>query len=382
MQVVMKKVATVLLATCVLGFMGGTAFAGSWTLINLNTQGNIRYASASGINNNGDIVGQAAFEGDTYEHAALWRNGVTYNLGSLGSSSGARAINDAGLIAGGSYTSNNIDATEAVILSPGAAPVSLLPYTLTMQPGPLYGISDSGVAGINTAGQMVGQAFGWSGNHLPILWSSDGTINIQATIQEYDAALMGINNVGQMVGWAQNTAQHSLGYAAIWENGTVSLLTQPDGASGGAAEDINDSGVAVGTVWAPYGNAAVWSNGSVQLLPGLGGDFSSANAINSSGLIVGSSRITAGGASHAVLWKDGLAIDLNSLVADSGLTLEGATDINDNGWIVGVGHTADKQQFAFLLAPDAIPTPIPATLPLFGSALAVIGAVRRKLCRA
>ena len=209
---------------------------------------------------------------------------------------------------------------------------------LRYNPGPCEGISDSGVADMNAAGQMVGQAFGWAGKHLPILWASDGTINIQATIQGYDAALMGINNVGQMVGWAQNTAQHSLGYAAIWENGTVNLLARPTNGLNSAASDINDAGVAVGTAWAPYGNAAVWSNGSVQLLPGLGGDYSSASAINSSGLIVGSSRITAAGASHAVLWKDGVAIDLNTLVEDFGLTLQYATDINDNGWIVGGTH--------------------------------------------
>jgi probable HAF family extracellular repeat protein len=383
MPLIGKKLGIMIFAIAGLALASGTAFAGSWTLTNLNTQGDLRFASAAGINNNGDVVGQAGFAGDTYLSAALWRNGIAYNLGTLGTESRAGAINDAGIIGGTSYTNNHIDSTEAAVFSTSAAPTSLLPYTLTMQPGPLYGISDSGVADINATGQMVGQAFGGANpNHLPLLWSSDGTLQIQATLG-YDAAIAGINNVGQMVGWAQTTSSHSLGHAALWSNGTVSLLSELNMGTISAASDINDSGQIVGTIFGSSGNtfATLWSDGSGLTLPGLGGDYTSANAINNKGQIVGTSRISNGGVSHAVLWEDGVAIDLNTLVGDLGLTLETAADINENGWIVGRGHTADNQQFAFLLTPDTAPVPIPATLPLFGSALAALGVLRRKFFR-
>ena len=62
--------------------------------------------------------------------------------------------------------------------------------------------------------------------------------------------------------------------------------------------------------------------------------------------------------------------DLNSLIpSSSGWTLESANDINDSGWIVGVGLNPSGQTDAFLLAP----VPEPSTVALLLAAALLAG---------
>ena len=64
----------------------------------------------------------------------------------------------------------------------------------------------------------------------------------------------------------------------------------------------------------------------------LGGNISYANAINSSGVVVGSA-VTAAGQTHAFRWTiDGGMVDLGVLPGDDGST---AWDIDDHGVILG-----------------------------------------------
>jgi hypothetical protein len=77
---------------------------------------------------------------------------------------------------------------------------------------------------------------------------------------------------------------------------------------------------------------------------------------------------------HAALWSNGTATDLNSLVnAASGWVLLSANSINDSGQIVGDG-IFNGQKEAFLLTP----TPIPAAAWLMGSGLFGLFGFRRK----
>jgi probable HAF family extracellular repeat protein len=88
-------------------------------------------------------------------------------------------------------------------------------------------------------------------------------------------------------------------------------------------------------------------------LPGF--SSSQANAINSSGQIVGNDQ-TASGVGHAFLYSGEGMIDLNTLIrTDSGWTLEDAKGINDNGQIVGYGTNPSGQTDAYLLTP--VPEP-------------------------
>jgi hypothetical protein len=126
----------------------------------------------------------------------------------------------------------------------------------------------------------------------------------------------------------------------------------------GDARAINDNGVAVGYVQKPprfptddFGaRAARWdgSGTAVTLLGTLGAapngeGLSDALAINSSGLIVGTSTRynEAHGFSEfrAVYWREAIApIDLNALIDPaSGWVLSHAYAVSDTGWIAGDG---------------------------------------------
>jgi probable HAF family extracellular repeat protein len=80
------------------------------------------------------------------------------------------------------------------------------------------------------------------------------------------------------------------------------------------------------------------------VLPHLGYDRSSALAINDRGEIVGSSHLTEDRA-HAVLWRDGEAIDLGSLGGASAAAL----DINDAGQVVGTGFLPGNSEVGAFL---------------------------------
>jgi probable HAF family extracellular repeat protein len=97
--------------------------------------------------------------------------------------------------------------------------------------------------------------------------------------------------------------------------------------------------------------------------------YSQANGINTAGQVVGSASILVSGlpVTHAFLYKNGPLIDLNSLLDSSGTgwTLQGASAINNNGQIVGVGINPLGQSEGFLLKP----VPLPGAVWLFGSGL-------------
>ena len=90
--------------------------------------------------------------------------------------------------------------------------------------------------------------------------------------------------------------------------------------------------------------------------------------INNNGQVVG--YCGNGTVNHAVLYDGKTTIDLNNLIpAISGWTLEYATAINDNGWIVGDGSNSLGQQHAFLLTPFVIVPPLISDMTRNGNTL-------------
>lgn len=126
----------------------------------------------------------------------------------------------------------------------------------------------------------------------------------------------------------------------------ITLLPSSTADGSGSALGIGPTGTVVGqsstTANGPF-IASVWSGASVTLLPGLTGapagssQFSSAFAINASGVAVGSAPWAESGpggqyASKAAKWQGGVATDLGKL---PGFRLGRATAINASGQIVG-----------------------------------------------
>jgi probable HAF family extracellular repeat protein len=184
---------------------------------------------------------------------------------------------------------------------------------------------------------------------------------------------LSINSLGQVVGYSQiaNGVQH----ATLW-NGTAATDLGSLSGSSSFAYGINNAGQVVGT---SNGHALLWSGSTLTDLGNLGGSYAAAMGINNAGQMVGYS-FTASGAQHAILWNGTTATDLNSLLDASlvgaGWVLNRATDINDQGVIVGEAWNAQigGGYKTFLLAP----VPEPETYAMLLAGLGLIGVVGRR----
>jgi probable HAF family extracellular repeat protein len=278
------------------------------------------YTSASGINNQGQVIGSTAVSQAWYGSATVW-NGTTATT--LGLNAEGRAINDAG---------------QAV--------------------GITYALDHSAYSGIS--------ATGWNGAAaMPSLGGP--------TTQVYDinasGTAVGSSQINTCTVYCSDNGTSAPAHATVWHDGSVTDLGLLAGGTNSAAGGINDQGVIVGSSNASDGlnHAVEWGNAGLIDL-GVG----AALKINNAGLIVGSS----GG--HATLWNGTTGTDLNSMVSlDPGWVLAWAGDINDVGQIIGAAYNAGLNVYKpFLLTPSAVPEPGTFGLTLLG--LVGLGQIARR----
>jgi len=158
------------------------------TLPDLSSYGG-GFSSASGINNNHQIVGSS----DTasgYSHAVLWANGAITDLGTLGGTqSAAYAINNLGQVTGWAHTAS--EATDVFLWSGGK-----------MTDLGTFGLDPVGEA-INNHGVIVGQ----SGNGAWI-WSNGTFQNLNNLVPPGSGFTLNdataINDNGQIVANGSN----------------------------------------------------------------------------------------------------------------------------------------------------------------------------------
>lgn len=391
-----RKLSIMLLTAAALALSCGSTIAADYTIIDLGaaktqTGTSIVGAVASGLNNNGDVVGWAVFSGGSpYAHAALWQNGKVTDLGALGPNlqSEANFISDTGLIVGMSYsatTASDNTYRQAAIFSVGNSPVNL-------HNSMNFDANNSSANGTGN-GLIFGHAYDDSVTvHHAIVWT-DGTANSAVDINPSWAKasnVQRINSKGQMAGWATPTtvANINTGRATIWDtDGTARYLYDPNWIQSGAV-GINDAGQVL--VEFRYSNGlnnmsiGIWDGtdgtSGVQMIANpYGWAYAGANSMNNHGQFVGNARDVGGsGAEHAFLWDNGTAIDLEALLGGQGWTLENAYNINEKGQILVDAKRANGERTTLFLAPTATPTPIPAALPLFASGLAALGFIRRR----
>jgi probable HAF family extracellular repeat protein len=240
------------------------------------------------------------------------------------------------------------------------------------------GGTNSAAAGINNAGQVVGQAdnaVNASGGQLAIihatLWNGTTVTNL-GTLGGTGSYAAAINNAGQIVGGAYTTGNANF-HATEWNGTTATDLGALSGAAS-IASAINNAGQIAGSAPGFIAfQAALWNGTTVTGLGGLGRFVSQASGINEAGQVVGYSDIEFpnegfAGTDHAVLWEGGNTIDLNSVLKGSlapYVTLTGAVAINDNGWITADGtDNRTGQESAFLLTP--VPLPAASWLLMWG----------------
>jgi probable HAF family extracellular repeat protein len=316
---------------------------GPYTLVDLGTLGG-GSTQAVDVNDAGQVTGYST--SGTSTRAFLWSGGTMRDLGSLGTSSLGNAINGLGDVVG---LSQRPPGAAHATLWRGAAIIDLTPDLAS----PL----GSTATAINDHGQVLlvfsdGRAFVWeNGNSIPI-----GGL---AGSSSYPAD---INNAVQVVGSAASAEITPLGpmpHAILWENGVTTDLGLLPGDEESGASAINSHGVIVGSsgrtdpeTYETFYRPFIYQNGTMTPIsaPSM---TAYAGDINDSGVVVGTMR--AGGAVspwHAWIYANGVVTNLNSLKpSGTGLHLAYGQAINNAGQITGVAYDAQGRYHGYLLTP-------------------------------
>ena len=316
------------------------------------------------LNNNGRVVGYG-FTPAGQIQAMNWKNGIATPLGGISvfDQTFANRVNILGRIAGAGYTlsaSGQIVASHALKWTGGVM-------------SDLGGLGGNFAAalGINDSDQIVGfattpgeaqtRAFAYDHGVMTALTTLPGATESYA----YD-----ISNTGYIAGAAVTStpARPFLGHA-----GRAVALPSPAGARAGAANAVNDSGVAVGSYEISLATgefAAVrWTGGQMLNLGNLGGAFNYAVAadVNTGGQIVGTSNSPHG--YTGFVWQGGQMYDLSTLLAApySDLHISSANAINDRGQIAAAA-LIDGRQTAILLTPVVPNVPAPGAVAILAAA--------------
>jgi len=132
------------------GAAGAEAYLYSNGLLNtLGTLGGT-YSNGYAINATGQVVGISALPGDSNARAFLYSNGAMIDLGSiLGGASNAQAINDSGDVVGQSFSAS-AESSHAFLYSNGAM------FDLNSLISPNSGWLLTSATGINDLGQIIG----------------------------------------------------------------------------------------------------------------------------------------------------------------------------------------------------------------------------------
>ena len=318
----------------------------AYTITDLGTLGGT-FSAGYGVNNSGEVTGEARIAGNGANHAFLYANGSMSDLGTLGgTNSFGYGINDAGQVTGLSWTTTTIDDTHAFLYTSGG--MSDL--------GTLGGANSYGY-GINNAGQVTGYSLitGDGADHAFLY--AGGSMSDLGTLGGANSFGSGINGSGQVAGYSQITGSSTY-HAFLYANGSMSDL----GTLGGAnsyGNGINDAGQVTGysqITGSSASHAFLYAGGSMSDLGTLGGTSSVGLGINGSGQVAGYSLITGNSVTHAFLYSGGTMSDLNNLVGANPVATDIALNSNDNhplndwGQVAAYG-TVGSQRHALLLNP-------------------------------
>lgn len=251
---------------------------------------------------------------------------------------------------------------------------------------PQYQIFDIGVVqtgdsasqgfGISTNGRAVGRSVRTGGAQAFSWTSSGGIVGLPNISGRTFCVSNSANDTGITVGTCANTLFGTSRLPVIWQNGAVSQLPLPAGETLGDANDVNASGVAVGSVNSGSLQRAVVYNGNTatvitQTTSG-GSFFTTAFGINNSGRVIGTGVDPSNAARNV-----GMVYDIGSNSATEVGALPNANGalafgISNAGHVVGSSMQNQGSGLPFIWTPSsgmtAIPLPVNTTQ---GSARAV-----------
>ncbi|WP_420033458.1 hypothetical protein ACN2WE_13155 [Streptomyces sp. cg28] len=311
----------------------------------------VDWSSAVGLADDNTVVGAAGVEGEQ-QFPVVWRYGAEVGVrppGIAGNYGGeAMGIGAAGEVAGEFMTEDRFE-----------VPVRWRPGDDGLVEMDTLGGAFSRVTAMNAAGVAAGLAADEDGGFRAVRWDRSGAVTDLGTLHRDDeSGALGINDAGVVVG---QSGQGSLaGPAVRWDpDGTVTELPLPAGAKSGAGHAVNRAGVIVGeavpgggpiSLAEPVGQPVRWdADGTVSRLPVPGGGTAVAQDINDSGTAVGVAR-RPGGSVRPVRWSpDGTCTDLRLLPGD---VTGDAQAINNRGYVAGTSVDAEGRNQAVLWHPD------------------------------
>lgn len=324
-----------------------------------------------GLNNHGRVVGYGSTT-TSPTNILNFKLGTINATGALPGSarSYGNRVNIRGRIAG---TAMFADQNGAIVGSHAIRWYARQPQDL----GTLGGNYSVGL-GINDYDQIVGystlpgesqsRAFFWQNGVMSQLAGPAGASEVYA----YD-----ISNTGYIVGTA---AGPGTAKPYVWTNGVISPLPIPGTARTGGAAAVNDSGIAVGTYevnqFTGSFAAVSWQNGQMMELGNLGGSvaYSKASDVNNLGSIVGTTNSANG--FTGFLWSQGVMYDLRTLIVGGSIEITSAQAINDLGEIAA-GAIINGRTTAILLHPVSSFIPAPGSLAVLLGAGLIIARRRR-----
>ena len=343
-------------------------------------------AQGNSVNDVGVVAGSYTLPNGVL-HASLWAFGRQLDLGTLGKGAGLSSRvqwpvkNVLGMISGISLT-DQLDPNQEgwscgfFLNNPGfnVCLGFVWDWLDGMRALPTLG----GTNGFATGTNNLGQTAGWAETtvrdpsciapqvlqFLPVVWGPGRAQITALPLAPGDSAgaATALNDRGQVVG-ISGSCGFAVGgptgkHAVLWENGTPTVLVNPNGAPyWNTPMMISERGDVVGFAGAPNDAAGnftppfMWTREQGWVfLPLLAGEIAGvATSINAGRQVVGYSN-DANGNFHAWIYQNGVVRNLNDLIEPgSGLTgpIQLAFDINDQGAITGSSTTGQ----AFLATP-------------------------------
>ena len=332
------------------------------------------------INDQTWVAGYARLP-DRNRHAALWRNSLLTDLGTLGGPNSSvtwNVKNTAGIIVGISQTADSEPLGEAwssaaFYSTPNNVGYINLGFVWEDGQGPMRGLPNfpGGNNGFTTGANNLRQAVGWAENDVhdptcvspqvlqfrPAMWTlgpPDQIQDLPLMPGDSSGASTAINDNGQIVGISgicdQAVGRHTAKHAVLWENGTVTdIYPNAPAPWWNTPTAINQRGDVVGFAGDPAFvegdvlHAFMWTREDgirpLKPLPRRTPPHvdSEAYGINEARQVVGVSCDADLVDCRAVIWDHGnTPTDLNDLKAPGySAVLTSAKDINNKGEITG-----------------------------------------------
>jgi probable HAF family extracellular repeat protein len=392
-----RRMPMIFLVAAMLGPLAQMTVAQQYQVTYLDSLGGTR-SRGNSINNREWIAGFSFVTGNARRHAALWRDGLVHDLGTLGSPNRNSSVawpvkNNRGFLAGISQTDTpepNGEAWSCSAFFGGQTGFTCLGFRwkddVMTRLLPLAGGNNSFATGANNDGTVVG----WAENGIhdsncvgtqvlqfhPVFWAggSDQPQALPLVSGDSSGAATAINNRGQIVGISgicdQAVGRRTAKHAVIWDGGVLTDIGNLGAELWITPMAINQRGDVAGfgatsadDLPGNFLRAFFWTQKDgmtrIEPLPVTGHVLTQGHGLNEQGQVVGLS-CTIDGDCLGFMWANGVMTNLadpDVVPGFNGVILN-AMDINDDGEITGRAFDPSTGEIKTFIAVPILETAI------------------------